>query len=113
MTKTVLTFLALIVTLSVAKPVLASDAFESEDGGNGYFDAEQEQTFGEEEDGANHPPLRARWFCYSRYVGPYGWGSYYGWAYNYPAAFNNAIGLCRLDHRLDPGNCIVTGCQIR
>lgn len=50
-------------------------------------------------------------YCYSRYVGNWGWGYYYGYS-NLPAqAWNNAIVLCRYNHSYDPNACIVTHCQ--
>lgn len=112
MGKILLTFLGLFLAISAA-PSRASDAWETDREGAGYLDAERETLDGEaEEEGTNsHGPRK--WVCYSRYVGLYGWGTYYGWAFNYPTAYRNALGLCQLDHRLDPLNCVVTGCHVR
>jgi hypothetical protein len=52
------------------------------------------------------------WYCYSQYVGPYGWGNYYGYAYNVYQARNNAFLFCANDH-LDRQNCVITGCYVR
>lgn len=52
------------------------------------------------------------WYCYSEYVGPVGWGHYYGYAYNQLQARNNAFLFCARDHR-DSQFCAITGCYIR
>ena len=60
-------------------------------------------------------PYYRYYYCNSQYVGPYGWGYYYGYALypNYSAAYNNAQLACQLQHGYDPYNCVVTSCYIR
>ena len=53
------------------------------------------------------------WVCNSAYRGPFGFGNYYGWAYNANAAAANALIVCRNYNINDPYNCYVTNCYIR
>ena len=54
------------------------------------------------------------WFCNSRYVGPLGYGAYYGYAVNNRVlAAANALTVCRSNHIGAPQFCILTNCYYR